>query len=462
MNRRELLYGAAGATVALMFPFSRRARSDEDGPAPFVITVRAGGGWDPTMLCDPVADDERLTHWSEPHLMSAGPIVYAPYQVEGSTPMPYVTAGGEDFWQKNAERAVVINGVDHETVSHAVGGRVALSGTGRDGYPTLSGLVGGLYGKGLPLAYLVGGGYGTAQGMVPTTRMGGTRLLEHISHPNERGVRRDAIHDEGVREMLSRRRREADARLLARGDLLPRRRASLEAIAAARAEEVDARFAAFAEALEGAERPDVDSDLVESADAVLLAMRTGMCAAAHLRSGGARFDTHSGHDSLNPLDGHRPQLANLLTGVDWLLDAAEADRTISERGLVVLVVSEFGRTTYNDGGGKDHWPITSMVAFGVGAARDRIRFGRVVGGTTTDGAEDVRGVLARKVRVSGDELELLGPRDESGFTLLAGHVHVALRHALGLSDAHDPERPLTQFAVPSIPQTPLPIFGPVA
>jgi len=453
--------GAAGATLALMFPFSRRVRSDAHDRAPFVITVRAGGGWDPTLLCDPVADDPRVTPFSEAHLMSAGPVTYAPYQVEGATPMPYVTASGEDFWQKNAARAVVINGVDHETVSHAVGGRVALSGTGRDGYPTLSGLVGGLYGQGLPLAYLVLGGYGTAQGMVPTTRMGGTKLLDHIAFPNGRGLRNDPVHEESVREILSRRRREADMRLLARGDVLPRRRASIEGLVAARDSEVDERFIGFAEQLETTERPDVDADMVDGAAAVLLAMRSGMCAAAHLRSGGARFDTHSSHDSLNPLDGHRPQLAELLIGVDWILDQAEADSVIAERGLVVLVVSEFGRTLYNDGGGKDHWPIGSMVAFGVGRARDMIRVGRVVGATSVDGEGGARGMLAHRVRVAGDGLEVLGPRAEEGFPLLAGHVHVALRHSLGLNDDHDPERPLTQFAVPSIPQAPLPIFAPV-
>ena len=51
-------------------------------------------------------------------------------------------------------------------------------------------------------------------------------------------------------------------------------------------------------------------------------------------------------------------------------------------GVVVVVASDFGRTRYNGDGGKDHWPITSMMMMGAG-----ISGGRVIG--QTDRGDDM-------------------------------------------------------------------------
>ena len=54
-------------------------------------------------------------------------------------------------------------------------------------------------------------------------------------------------------------------------------------------------------------------------------MSSGATAAAHLSQSG--FDTHTGHDDLN--NGQRPALADLLSGIDYIIDTLNlSDRDV--------------------------------------------------------------------------------------------------------------------------------------
>ena len=94
----------------------------------------------------------------------------------------------------------------------------------------------------------------------------------------------------------------------------------------------------------------------------------------------------------------------------------EAERQGVRDRVVVVVGSDFGRTPgYNDGNGKDHWSITSMMVMGAG-----IRGNRVVGGST-----DSHQAL-------GIDTSTLLPVDSGGLTLRPEHVHHALRRLAGI------------------------------
>jgi hypothetical protein len=149
-------------------------------------------------------------------------------------------------------------------------------------------------------------------------------------------------------------------------------------------------------------------------------------------------------------------LRELLEGLDFIIDTAAADPVVSARGLVVVVGSDFGRTKYNDGGGKDHWPITSMMAIGVGASEAVIGGGRVIGATSPTGQN---GVEALPVRVIDGKTVVVAPDDPEGFKLTPAHVNFALRSLVGLCETGAQDDPLRRFRITVSPQEPIPLVS---
>ena len=449
LTRRRFLV-ATGCSAATFMVDLRTGRSQEQScgaQLPFVITVQASGAWDPTFLVDPVADDARFTPFTASHIKTVGQIRYAPFDVTTDV-VPYmVGATPEDFFAKHGQRLVIWNGVDNATVSHDVGPRVAFTGSTRDGLPTLSGLVAGLQGQDMPLAMFVAGGFASTGGLVPITRGGSLSLLRSLASPN-----RDNIHNAEVDGLLRAATRARDGRLAAETSL-PRTRKAFEKLIGFRSGPLEDRFREIADVLQAASETRAPNSLGDAAAGMLALMRSGACAAGHLSTGG--FDTHDGHDDLN--NGHRPALADLLGGLDYIIDVAAADPVLSARGVLIVVASDFGRTTYNGGGGKDHWPVTSMMAIGVGAPVEAIVGGaRVIGATAPTGQN---GMAALPVKVVDGRTMVTEEGDPEGFKLTPGHVNVALRHALGLCETDAPGDPLKRFRLTISPQEPMPLLS---
>jgi uncharacterized protein (DUF1501 family) len=151
----------------------------------------------------------------------------------------------------------------------------------------------------------------------------------------------------------------------------------------------------------------VSSGLEGQAEVAVAAFSSGIAVSANMHIGG--FDTHGDHDQR-----HANRLTQLLEGVDHLWDqivsAGLQDRT------TVLVASDFGRTPfYNDGNGKDHWNVTSVMAMGAG-----VRGNRVVGGTDDH---------VEALKINPQTLQL----DPNGITITPEHVYVALRQMAGIN-----------------------------
>jgi uncharacterized protein (DUF1501 family) len=101
----------------------------------------------------------------------------------------------------------------------------------------------------------------------------------------------------------------------------------------------------------------------------------------------------------------------------YLWDTAE-DLGIADR-LTVLVASDFGRTPwYNEGNGKDHWPVGSALLMKYGASWGD----RVIG--LTDEGDDALAI---------DPVTLA--QSSGGVVLTPSHVHTALRKIAGI-DQH--------------------------
>jgi uncharacterized protein (DUF1501 family) len=149
------------------------------------------------------------------------------------------------------------------------------------------------------------------------------------------------------------------------------------------------------------------SNLQRQAAIAIAAYRAGICVAANLNTGG--FDTHGQHDA-----NHIPRLNDVLSGVTYLKEQADA---LIGGNVVIVVGSDFGRTPkYNDGNGKDHWNITSMLAMGKGIVGNRV-FG------------------ASDEKHNSLKINAQGKADEGGFQLHTGHIHKALRKLAGIDGA---------------------------
>ena len=152
------------------------------------------------------------------------------------------------------------------------------------------------------------------------------------------------------------------------------------------------------------------NDLLQQAQMAMICSAAGLTVACDLEIGG--FDTHSNHDN-----NHRTALQRLTNGVTYLWDTAEA-MGLADR-LVVLVGSDFGRTPrYNDGNGKDHWPINSALVMKKNAAWTN----RVVG--ASDEGHSALAINPTTLAVDN------GP---SGVVLTPAHVQEVLREAGGVA-----------------------------
>ncbi len=176
---------------------------------------------------------------------------------------------------------------------------------------------------------------------------------------------------------------------------------------------------------------DLES-LMQQAQLALAAFKSGLAVSANLRLGG--FDTHGDHDR-----DQRRQIAKLLGGLNYIFDQIGAQGLDGK--VFVVAASDFGRGPhYNgtgQGSGKDHWPITSLLAAGPGIAGDR-----VIGGTNEadQKAKDI------------DPGSLATVDAGSGIKLDPKQIHLALRKLAGV-EGHEVS---TKFPLLG---DPLPLFG---
>ena len=418
MDRRKFFSLMAFAGLGVAAPRAFGGRDDVDPltgkkreplfasyTGPFYVMVNAGGGWDPTSLCDPkgykvspMDPDAMNRSFATSAIESAGNIRYAPL---GTMDNP---TAFKDFFQKHYQRLLVLNGVDTATNGHDSGSRHCFCGRLAEGYPSFAALAAATAGNDLPMGYLSFGGYDETMGIVARTRSGNTNALGRIAYPDRMDPNNadSTFHSEKAMGLIK--AAQDDRRAHLEGvENLPRVRSALSMLYAARTGTNELKK--LQEYLPNPLSNNGDERQVQVA---IAAYRAGISAAVNLNMGG--FDTHGNHDAA-----HIPRLAALLRQVDFLWQEAEA--TGVAQNLVVLVASDFGRTPrYNDGNGKDHWSITSMMLMGKGIP------GNKVIGATDDGHV--------ALKINPQTLAV----DPNGLRVEPRHVHKALRRLAGIDD----------------------------
>ncbi len=362
MQRRELLKAMAAAgllpSVGLLSAPAHAAVTRYEGPV--YIVLFAEGGWDVTSLCDPKDGlirppgsnaDVRINQWSATQsIQSANGISYAP------------VADNANLFTNHGAKMMVINGLDAQTNAHSASVRHVFSGRFADGYPAVTALAAAQHGAGLPLAFLSNGGYRETAGLTNFSLMQDPSSLGNLINTNATPWGPTQFQRPEQLSTVQAYRQARLDRLQARQALTERLKQSaqfLEQSAAGR-DQLSSLNEFMPETL--ASTTDIDGNwfpLLRQIQLVLVSAAAGLTVAADVVHWG--FDTHANHDA-----DHGVALRNLAAGIDYLWSEAAAMDALHSTNLMsrlrVVVASDFSRTPwYNDGNGKDHWPIGSAI-----------------------------------------------------------------------------------------------------
>jgi len=431
LSRRGLLkFAVSGAAVSTAVSSMRLWGSELDTTysGKLLVTLELEGGVDVTQLCDPKVNmpgERKINHWAdsaEPG--QVGNISYAPI------------ANNAQLFERFGADTLVINGVDTQTNVHNTGKLFTFTGSNAEGYPSLSALFAAAQAPDQPLAYSVFGGTSRTANLVSLNRFGNDlSVMNELARPHSSRYSGELLRPLSDLERSQTVVQSALNRLLAQPQLSVRQRLSMLRYEESQATRESLRHLAELIPEQDELLPDewiqllvgeqAHSTLKRQMQGALMVLQSGLSSAVDLSLTG--FDSHVEHDAWS-----ETLLSHLADALNFFWDEAEkaglADR------ILLVVGSDFGRTNfYNDGNGKDHWPVGSYMIMERGAPWGD----RVVG--------------------LSDELHFAQPinpatlkYDRSGIIPTPAHVHQSIRDYLGLTDFAE-ERGLGFRGVDSLP-----------
>ena len=420
MDRRNFLKLAGATGLAVVGPtafgednslVAKGRRSYDPYAGKFWMFVNLGGGWDPTSHCDPkgaaYADEPgRMNNYLTEDIIQHGNHKVAPLPPDLMMAPP-AGLSNDEFFARHGNKIMVVNGIDMLTNGHDAGNRHTWSGRLTEGHPCTPAFMAGAFGPTQPLAFLSSGGYSETSGLVSRTRTGNNlQVLRRLAYPDRANPDDEfsTFHAETTRDLIKDAHTEREAALLA-AQGLPKIKQSMSTLFASRSGSNELKL------LEQylPETP-AQNGLAQQGEVALAAYKAGIGVSAMLSMGG--YDTHGNHDA-----SHYPRLFELNEGLDLILTRME-QLGIDLNDVFICVGSDFGRTPgYNDGNGKDHWPITSQFFMGYGVP------GNTVIGSTTDRHE--------AVGLNPDSLA----SDPAQPNLLPGNITNSIRRLAGLGES---------------------------
>lgn len=420
MSRRNFLKRCGLAGLGFAAPVYSQAvlgstgtNAETEGyPGPYYVVYNASGGWDTTYLMDPKGVDGINRLYQQGEILTVGNHRIAPIAKHIEKGM-----SNEDFFAKYGSELCVFNGLDLSVNNHTPCARYMATGKLDSlAYPTFPALVAACYGAEAPLAFLTFGNYSATGNLVPMSRvpyLQSLRLLaqadsvEGGTHPYQDAFVSDRIERalEGQFEA-----RVSDARL-------PRVERSQSMLYAAQT-----NSKALRRVVPFLPKEPAKERLAQQNDIALAAFKAGVCVSANLSIG--QFDSHNNNDA-----DQMKLIPEFLAGIDDLLCKAEA-LEIRDK-LVVIIQSEMGRTpNYNNGNGKDHWSISSIMFLGPG-----------IGGNRLLGATDEKQQL---VPIDPQTLKL---DPVGGIRVRPEHIHQSLREFASIEN-----HPLSQRFPLQVPE----------
>jgi hypothetical protein len=409
MLRRNFLHlcKAAGLGLAAPVGIDSLLRADElkkteatGYPGPYYVVFNASGGWDTTYLMDPKGVDGINRLFQQGDILTEGAHRFAPTAKHIEKGM-----SNEDFFTKYGKELRTLNGLDLSVNNHTPCARYMATGKlDSTNFPTFPALVAACHGADAPLAFLTFGNYSATGNLVPMSRVPYLQSLNLLAKADfVEGNERAPYHDPFVSDRIEKALQEQfDARVSS--VRLPRVERSQSMLYSA---QVNSK--ALQRVVPFIPRQQAKERLAQQADIALASFKAGVCISANLSIG--QFDSHNNND----ID-QMKLIPEFLDGIDYVLKRAE-ELQIREK-LVVVMQSEMGRTpTYNNGNGKDHWSINSIMFLGPG-----------IGGNRVIGATD------EKQQLTPVDAKTLTTNDQTGVRIRPEHIHDALRRLAGIAE----------------------------
>ena len=373
VTRRSALLQGLGLGAAALLPRAHAAAPAAAGHR--LVVVRADGGWDTSYALDPKLDNDGV---EGPEVDPGG----AAEEVVAFSGIPVATnlatrPAVARFFDRYADRSIVINGIDVGSISHGVCRVRTATGTRLRTSPDLGAIVGAAYGEAAAIPYMdLGGGSFPGPLASSSGRTGAVNQLKLLLDPGALGDL--GLETDHPYPLFAPR---ADDRAAIRDLIGARTQRFRDAVAPS--VHNDRMLDAFDESLDRSALIEDSPDLLDKlrfgrtlalSDQIDLAvdlLSLGLSQTV-LLDDGLPWDTHTN----NVTQGSNHEA--LFTGLDQLA------LSLADRGLiddtVIIVLSELGRTPRrNASNGKDHWPVTSALVFGGG-----VQGGRVIGGTTDE------------------------------------------------------------------------------
>lgn len=403
--RRDFLKQCAlaglGLAAPLRFPLPARAETKNDAyEGPYYLVLNASGGWDTTYLMDPkgIGGINRL--YQQGDILTRGVHTFAPTakHIQGGL-------SNEDFYAEFGNELLVLNGLDYSVNNHSPGARYMATGKlDSMAYPTFAALVAACQGPACPLSFLTFGNYSATGNLVAMSRVPYVQSLRKLANADAvEGNERSPYHDRFALDRIEQ-ALQAQTEARAAQPRLPRAEHAENMLFAAQVNsKAMQRVTPYIPSAMPKER------LSQQADIALASFKAGVGVSANLSIG--QFDSHANNDT-----DQMKLIPEFLAGIRYVMHRAE-ELKIRDR-LVIIVQSEMGRTpTYNNGNGKDHWSIGSILFLGRG-----IKGNRVIGATDE-----------KQLHVPVNP-QTLACDKEKGIRVRPEHIHTALREMAGIAD----------------------------
>ena len=411
MSRRNFLKRCQLAGLGFAAPVGVSASANETPEAdkgyqgPYYVVFNASGGWDTTYLMDPKGVGEINRLYKEGDILTHGELRFAPTAKQINGDRNAASMSNEDFFTKYGSELRVFNGLDLSVNNHTPCARYMATGKLDSlAYPTFPALVAACYGSEAPLAFLTFGNYSATGNLVPMSRVPYLQSLNLLAKAdsvqgNDRAPYHDAFVATRIEEALQ---KQFDAHVSKAR--LPRVERSQSMLYSA---QVNSK--ALQRVVPHIPKEPSKERLVQQVEIALAGFKAGVCISANLSIG--QFDSHNNND----VD-QMKLIPEFLSGIDQLMRKAE-DLQLRDK-LVVIIQSEMGRTpTYNNGNGKDHWSIGSLMFMGQGIVGNR-----VIG--ATDEQQQLIPIDPESLAISKDQ----------GIRVRPEHIHQSLREFAGIQN----------------------------